>query len=361
MTIFTLKELKKASVVQKLLKRTPKENAIIEINNLLADNQDDLSKIKLEDIEQITKKYKVNLDKKFKEFRLDLFQKYLEHCLADHKLDNEEVESFMHLSKLLFLTDSEIRQVLRAKTQWIFNEEVKKSVADGKLDENEKENLERLKKNLLISNETADSILEKESKAILTKFIDGAISDERLSDKEESRINEIAQNLNIEINHSDKTRAQLDKFKLYWQIENGDIPTLISPINIQKSENLHFQTQVKWLEQRTITKRIDYGGPTARIRLAKGVYYRIGSIQAKRVTEDVWKTIDMGTLYLTNKRLIFMGNKGNKTIRIDKVLDFKPFKDGVDLQKETGKSPFLEFERNVDIFFMMLAKLMNGQ
>ncbi|HET8964452.1 MAG TPA: hypothetical protein VFM99_11160, partial [Chitinophagales bacterium] len=217
------------------------------------------------------------------------------------------------------------------------------------------------KKNLLISNETADSILEKESKAILTKFIDGAISDERLSDKEESRINEIAQNLNIEINHSDKTRAQLDKFKLYWQIENGDIPTLISPINIQKSENLHFQTQVKWLEQRTITKRIDYGGPTARIRLAKGVYYRIGSIQAKRVTEDVWKTIDMGTLYLTNKRLIFMGNKGNKTIRIDKVLDFKPFKDGVDLQKETGKSPFLEFERNVDIFFMMLAKLMNGQ
>src|SRR5690606_40167243 len=112
MTIFNVKELKRPSTVQKILKRTPKENALIEINNLLADNQDDLSKISLEDIEQITKRYKVNLGKKFKQFRLDLFQKYIEHCLADNRLDDGEIASFQHLKYLLLLSDSETRLIL---------------------------------------------------------------------------------------------------------------------------------------------------------------------------------------------------------------------------------------------------------
>ncbi len=361
MTIFTLKELKKPTSVQKILQRKPKENAIIEINNLLAEKQDNLSQIELEDIEKITKKYNVSLDKEFKNFRLELFEKYLDHCLEDHKLDDEEIASFVHLKNLLFLADSEIKYILQRKTHPIFNKEVKKAVADGQLDQTEKTNIEILKKNLLISDETAYLIMEKESKVVLQQFIEDAISDERLSAIEENRMNEIAKNLNIELKHNDRTYAQLAKFKLYWQIENGNLPTIVPTIILQKSENLHFQTQVKWLEQRTITKRVDYGGPVARIRLAKGIYYRMGSIQANRVTEDIWKTIDIGTLYLTNKRLIFMGSRGNKTIRMSSLLDFKPFKNGVDLQKDTGKSPFLEFNWNVDIFSMILARLMNEQ
>lgn len=214
---------------------------------------------------------------------------------------------------------------------------------------------------MLISDATAEAMVERESKIILQKFIDDAISDQRLSEDEENRMNEIAHNLNIEIKHSEQTKRDLEKFKLYWQLENGTMPIIISSINIQKSESLHFQTSVKWLEQRTVTKRINYGGPTARIKLAKGVYYNFGSMAANRVTEDVWKIIDSGTLYLTNKRLIFMGSRGNKTIHLRKILDYKPYTNGVDIQKDTGKSPFLEFSFNVDIFSMMLARLLNEQ
>lgn len=359
MSIFTLKELKNPSVIQKLLKRSPKENAIIEINNLLAHNQDNLENLGIDDIERIAKKYKVNLDKKFKTFRIELFEKYINNCLADHKLDENEIASFSHLKQLLCLSDSEINQILERKTQLIFKQEAGKAVEDGNIDSEEKKNLEILKNNLLLSDVIADTILRKESETILQKFIDGAISDQRLSEKEEIRMYEIAHNLNIEIKHNEKTQKELAKFKLYWQIENGNLPILIPSINIQKTELLHFQTQIKWLEQRTITKRVNYGGPTARIKLAKGVYYRLGSITANRVTEDVWKIIDTGTLYLTNKRLIFMGLRGNKTIQINKILDFKPYTNGVDIQKETGKSPFMEFTLNVDIFSMLLARLMS--
>ncbi len=85
----------------------------------------------------------------------------------------------------------------------------------------------------------------------------------------------------------------------------------------------------------------------------------MGSVGVQRVSEDVWQTIDSGKVYLTNKRLIFMGSKVNKTIRLNKILDINPFKNGIDIQKETGKSPFLEFSNNVDIFSMILVRLMD--
>jgi len=88
-----------------------------------------------------------------------------------------------------------------------------------------------------------------------------------------------------------------------------------------------------------------------------GLHDKWFSVQ--RVTEDVWQTIDTGHIYLTNKRLIFMGNLGNKIIRLNKILDITPYKNGVDIQKETGRSPFLEFSENVDIFSMMLVRLMD--
>lgn len=56
-----------------------------------------------------------------------------------------------------------------------------------------------------------------------------------------------------------------------------------------------------------------------------------------------------------------MGTKGNKIIAINKILDIEPFRNGIDIQKESGKSPFLEFSNNVDIFSMILIRLMNEQ
>lgn len=360
MSIFKLKENKKPSLIGKILKRTPKENALIEINNLFVENEDDLTKVTLEQIQEITDKYKLKLNKKFKALRLDLFRKYIHHCLEDHVIDEDEINTFLHLKKLLHLTDVEIKQVLNFETKKLYDQEVKSAVSDGILTEEEKDNLELLKKNLLLNDQVADDILQTNSNKVLTDFINQAVSDERLSDEEFEKMNEISLSLGIEPKLNQRTKENLERYRLYWTIENGDLPIYENPpINIQKSENLYFMANVNWQEQRRVTKRINYGGPTARIKIAKGVYYRMGSISAKSVSEDVWQIIDSGNIYLTNKRLIFMGSRGNKTIRLNKILDITPYKNGVDIQKDAGKSPFLEFNTNVDIFSMMLVRLMN--
>ena len=360
MSIFKIKGNKKPSLIGKILKRTPKENALIDINNLFVKNEDDLTKVSLEQIQEITEKYKLKLNKKFKALRLDLFRKYIDHCLKDHAIDENEINTFLHLKKLLHLTDLEIKQVLNVETKKLYDQEVKSAVSDEILTQEEKDNLNLLKKKLLLSDQVADDILKINSDKILTDFINNAISDERLSDEEFEKMNEISLSLGIEPNLNSRTKENLDRYRLYWTIENGELPIYQNPpINIQKSENLYFMASVSWKEQRRVTKRINYGGPTARIKIAKGVYYRMGSISAKSVSEDVWQVIDSRNIYLTNKRLIFMGSRGNKTIRLNKILDVAPYKNGIDIQKDAGKSPFLEFNNNVDIFSMMLVRLMN--
>ncbi|WP_299435730.1 hypothetical protein [uncultured Maribacter sp.] len=360
MSIFKIKENKKPSLIGKILKRTPKENALIEINNLFVENEDDLTKVSLEQIQEIADKYKLQLNKKFKALRLDLFRKYIHHCLEDHVIDEDEINTFLHLKKILHLTDEEIKQVLNFETRKLYEQEVKSAVSDGVLTQEEKENLELLEKNLLLNSQVADDILQTNSNKVLTDFINQAVSDERLSDEEFEKMNEISLSLGIEPKLNQRTKENLERYRLYWTIENGELPIYENPpINIQKSENLYFMANVNWQEQRRVTKRINYGGPTARIKIAKGVYYRMGSISAKSVSEDVWQIIDSGNIYLTNKRLIFMGSRGNKTIRLNKILDITPYKNGVDIQKDAGKSPFLEFKLNVDIFSMMLVRLMN--
>ena len=71
--------------------------------------------------------------------------------------------------------------------------------------------------------------------------------------------------------------------------------------------------------------------------------------------------IDSGTAYLTNKRVIFMGEKGNKTIRLPKILDYEIYSNGVTIQKDAGKSPFLEFSDHPEHFGVLLGRMISEQ
>lgn len=71
----------------------------------------------------------------------------------------------------------------------------------------------------------------------------------------------------------------------------------------------------------------------------KGVYYRVGSTRTARVTREVLRHIDTGTLYVTNKRLIFDGTRKNSVIRLPNILSVIPYSDGVEVEKTSGRNP----------------------
>ncbi len=184
------------------------------------------------------------------------------------------------------------------------------------------------------------------------------MSDARISPEEERELEALAKNLHVVPNFDEKTRALLNKYRLLWLIDNGDIPEIPVSINLQRNEKCYFTCNVDWYETRAVRYRVNYGGPTMSFKIAPGVRWRMGSLGVRTMSNQELTRIDTGTMYLTNKRLIFMGTMKNTTIALTKILDFKPYKNGVDIRKENGKSPFIGFGDNVDVFAEILSRLL---
>lgn len=358
MIIYQKRELLKPNFFQKLFRILPKENVQIEISNLFADNQESIESILPDMLLNIGLKYKVDFINEYKDFRLGLYKTYLIHCLRDENLVETELRVLWHLKKILCLNEMETKEILEQEQKEIYEKAFNAAISNGSLEEIEKENLERLKSNLFIPDYITENIYKKVGQEFMQHQLSIITSDKRLSPDEENELNEIGKRLGFNLHYDEITKAQLWQFRFLWQIENGDLPVIESDISLQTNETLHYVVAVKWLEQRRVSKRINYAGPTTRIRLAKGFYYRLGSIDYQNVSEDEWQIIDRGKVYLTNKRIIFMGSRDNKTILLKKILDFKAYTNGIDIFKDSGKSPFLEFSKDSQVFAKILARLL---
>lgn len=355
-TIYTKINLKQPGFIQRLFKTQPKENAIADLNNLLAKKP--IKEIKLEEIEAISEKYEVNFYKEYADKLKELYLIYLKHCLEDKLLTDTEIDELSCLKHLLGITDSDIDTLHNKIATEIYKKSFEAAISDGRLEKEEQDFLQKLQNNLKLPIEMAYQISNESKNIFINNYISGIISDERLSTDELNELDEIAKSLNVKLEMDDATKERLSRFKLYWTIENGQMPTIQVEITLPKGENCYFYSAVDWFETRTITQKINYAGPSVRLKIWKGFYYRAGSVNLERITSEKLLLIDSGTIYLTNKRLIFVGAKKNTNIKLNKILSIVPYSDGIGIEKDTGKSPILKVA-NPDIFSMTIGRLIN--
>ena len=175
-----------------------------------------------------------------------------------------------------------------------------------------------------------------------------------MSPAEEKQLNEMVKGLNVVVSYNNDGLFKLRKF---WEIENGTLQPINSPINIQKTEQLYYSAKIEWYEERTKTTYVSYNGITTNFRITKGISLRSGMIAPERHTEEYMKLIDTGDVYFTNKRIIFVGEHGNKIIPFSKILYITPYSDGLEIGKDTGKKPFFKFH-DVETMGIYLARLL---
>jgi len=358
MSIFTVIERKKKSLIGKVFNREPKGNGIAEITELLSKYENDILSISLRGIENICKQYDINPYKEFELNRKSLFLEYVTHVLNDLHIDKLEIEQLSHLKNLLFLTDDDMASILTGKSMLLFQEKAKEFVSDGALDSEELDKLESLRNSLILNEEVASKIIELEATEKLNEYVKIASDDQRLSDDEMEEMHRLSINLKLEsISITSISKSEFDLYRKMWVIENDNLPEVESPINLQKNEKLYFTSFGSWWEERVVTKRVGYANVNARIKIVKGVKLNLGSLKAKPIKEDVLKKIHGGSFYLTNKRILLVSQKGTKNIRLNKILNIKIYSDGIDIIKDAGKPAFLKME-DVKIFYMILNRLL---
>lgn len=356
--IYEKKQLVESSFFQKLFKQQPEENAVIELNNLLASKSFD--QISNNDIADIEKRYALSLKKEFKLNLEEFYAVYLNFCLTDKILSKQEIVALNNLKEILDLDDKTIEKLQHKIGEMVYNKTFQKAISNGRLAKEDEELLNQLESTLKLPKKLTEKIAYNSKNAYIDKYVSQIISDERLSPTEENELKAIAKSFNIKIILDDKTKVQLKKLRQYWELENLELPIISPDISIQKSELCHLIIEnVSWFELRSIRQKVSYTGYSTSFKIAKGFYLRSGSYKPKSHYVDTMKLIDKGTVYLTNKRIIFMGKSKNTNIKIDKILNYTPYSDGLEISKETGKNPTLQLPKNADIFCMMLERLLN--
>lgn len=355
--LFQTVSLVERSFFQKIFGQHPDENALIELNNLFATKS--IKEITVDEVSEIENKHNINLSAEFPLNLEEFFATYLNYCERNKSSDNLQQENLKHLQSVLKLSDEITSHLYQKVGEGIYREAYDKAISDGHTTDERETALKKLETELKLTEEITNQIADVSRHNYMDNLLKKIVADGKISPDEWTELNEAAKNLKIDMKMDNKTNSQIERLKLNWQIQNGELPILETGISLQKSEVCHYTTHVDWLEHRTVTRRINYGGPRVRFKIVKGLYYSAGSVAVQRVTADQIQVIDSGTVYLTNKRVIFVGSRKNSNIRLDKILSVVPYSDGVELEKDTGKSPTLRMTSGADIFAMMISRLIN--
>lgn len=330
------------------------EVALSEVTALIQDAIRDkrLRRVSLEQIQIIAVSYQVNLNKEFPSALAAYYRDYLHQCLQDRVISDAEAEDLAHLKLILGLNDQIIDALHHEVIHAVYEASVEEVLADGRLDANEQRFLERLQYDLKLSEDIAQAIYAREAKEYITRYYHYSVEDERLSPAEEQELNAIARSLGVDIDIDEHTQSALNKYRLYWVIENGRLPRLEPSVALHADEQCYLEVDAAWYEPRhkTLAERISH------MRFHKSAYQRVTHLDELTLSEAEWRQIDTGRVYLTNQRLILQGQAAHDEISLDKILDVQVYRNGLEVIGTSGTSPFLAIDKGLDIFLVLLGR-----
>ena len=104
--------------------------------------------------------------------------------------------------------------------------------------------------------------------------------------------------------------------------------------------------------QEKIKKEFVGGHSGFTFRIVKGVNYRTGSFKGHPVEHSYMDNAGTGTLYITNKHIIFHSSEKSVKIPYKKIIGLNPYQDGMGVQQDGAKAKKLVFQ-GFDCSFVM--------
>ena len=312
------------------------------------------------DVDAILTRHRVNLSRR-REVVLRLWRQALREFLRDDSLSDNEVEYLAKLRHLFALTDRDVERAHIALAEPRYAEAFSEAVADEKLTPEELARLEKLAVALRLPERARRKAQEAPIQEAVERVLARVVADRRLSPAEEQALRDLQRNLGMpELRFGPATQAALDKYALLWRIENGELPFIAgpSPVPLQDGELCHLACRSFWHEQRNYTARAERASAGGSVKVPRGLTYRVDGAAPKRAARDGLAPVDWGALYVTSRRLVFIGQKTRETIRFAELLGLEVFADAIVLEKTSGRKPHLFLEGDVEVIASILSEVM---
>lgn len=188
-----------------------------------------------------------------------------------------------------------------------------------------------------------------------TNFLD----DDYISDQEQQKIQDYVHALSLPLNnipakYQSGDISKLSQVALLKALEQGIVPTtnFTAPIILGKKENVLWAYNGVSAYQEKITK--EYVGRSGGLsfRVMKGVYYRTGRMKGHPVEHSSMELQGTGTLYVTNKNLVFYSETKSLKIPFNKIVGITPYSDGIEIHRDGATAKRLTMQ-GFDPWFLM--------
>jgi flavin-binding protein dodecin len=109
-------------------------------------------------VEELAREQNIDLTREVTTPRLRMYRRFLEFCLDDHALSDEESEDLSHLQQVLYLDDAEVQRIHDEVVRGVYGQAIREVLQDNRLDPEEEAFLERLRSDIRMSPEVADEV-----------------------------------------------------------------------------------------------------------------------------------------------------------------------------------------------------------
>ena len=347
-------DIQTTGFVAKLLGRRPRENAFVEIHNVVASLP--IYHISEDAVLACLSHYGVTYEEG-KSRLLNIYSQVLEHFIKDLSISDDEVEQLRHLATIFRVTPDEVAEMHAAMVYPHYEKAVQAALEDHHLSEEENTALDTLSARLRIPEAAANELYKKHAIPIYNQAMNNALADKMLSPAEEAELARVAKSLKINIRFNEKSDAVLQRARRLWSIAQGELPILSVPINLQFNERCSAHVEALHYEPGRLTRGISYSGVSTSYS-AFGIRFRSGVVNTQRLSSETMLLRDSGTLYFTNRRFLFNGSSKSSSIYLGKIIGITFFSDGMRIEKETGKDQIFTFHGDMDMLRLTVDNLM---
>lgn len=194
---------------------------------------------------------------------------------------------------------------------------------------------------------------------VLDRAATNFLADGSLSDAEQQKITDFTQTLGLPLNnipapYQNGDISKLSQVALIKALQNGIVPNsnIQAPIMLGKKETVLWAYNGVSCYQEKITREWVGRSNGMSFRVCKGVYYRTGRSKGHPVERSSMELQGVGTLYVTNKNLIFWSQMKNVKIPFAKVIGFTPYSDGLEVHRDGATAKRLTLQ-GFDPWFIM--------
>ena len=347
-------DLEEATFMDKLLKREPRENAFVQINNLLACVP--ILEIDRETINQCLDEHDVSHEKA-KSRLINFYSVILRDFVTDLEISKLQLDELLHLQHIFSLQDADIAPINSAVLYPNYRNFIRRVISDGQLTGAQSRQIRTLSERLGIPRHIAENLYKEEADNYLQSVFNLSLSDGMLSAGEERELEKISKNLGAELKLSADAKANLERCRFLWQLYVGNLPKIPAPFPLEQGEFCAAFVKTIHYEVRKVAHPVKYSGydyydgnPSAN--------FQTGNLQNYEISSKVLRYVDRGTLFFTSRRFVFAGELRTTKCPLRRVIGGTFYTDGMLVEQDAGNDQFFRFNGDMEALRLIFNSLM---